>query len=100
MPSKAKGHVLSYYERKLARQLASTRRRAVNQDIDDLLNLLEDRAKELSKKHRKSTAWFLHQLYQGGRVARQKRSVNVFNAAQQIEGFLQGRKGGAWRFLF
>ncbi|KAF8580818.1 hypothetical protein K439DRAFT_1619490 [Ramaria rubella] len=95
MPSKSgrKAPVLMYCQRQLARQTALSNRCAINADVDDVLDYMEERAKQLSVKHRRSLVWFLHQFYQGGRVVRQKRAVSVFNAARQIEDFLEGCKG-------
>ena len=89
------GPILTYHQRQLAREVATKNRRALNGDLDDLLNTVEERAKGLGQQHKRSTAWILHQLYQGGRLVRQRRAVSVTNAAQQVEGFLKGLKGGA-----
>jgi hypothetical protein len=89
-----KGPILTYQQRKLARLAAQANRRVIIDDVDHVLNYLDQEADRLSKKHKRTTAWFMHQFYQGGRVARQKRAVSVFNAAKQINAFLEGRKGG------
>ncbi len=88
------GPILNYRQRQLAQQMAQANRRAINMDVDVVLDHLDAEARLLSKKHHRSVAWFRHQFYQGGRVVRQKRAVSVFNAAQQIDVFLEGRKGG------
>jgi len=88
------GPILNYRQRQLAQQMAQANRRAINMDVDVVLDHLDTEARLLSKKHHRSVAWFHHQFYQGGRVVRQKRAVSVFNAAQQIDVFLEGRKGG------
>jgi hypothetical protein len=85
---------LTYRQRQLAREVAQGKRDAINTDVDRLLNYIEEEANALSKKHKRSVWWFLHQLYQGGRIVRPKQRVNIFNAAQQVDGFLEGRKGG------
>ena len=89
-----RGPVLTYRERKLARERAQANRRAINRDVDSVLDFLEKEAKRLAKKHERSAAFFKHQFYQVGRIVRQKRAINLLNAARQIEGFIQGRKGG------
>ncbi|KAF8586197.1 hypothetical protein K439DRAFT_1615337 [Ramaria rubella] len=95
MPSKSgcKGPMLTYRQRQLARQTALLNRCAINADVDDILDYMEERAKQLSVKHKRSLVWFFHQFYQGGCVVCQKCAVSVFNAACQIEGFLEGHKG-------
>ncbi|KAF8587115.1 hypothetical protein K439DRAFT_1614547 [Ramaria rubella] len=95
MPSKSghKGPVLTYRQRQLARQMALSNHRAINADVDDVLDYMEEQAKQLRIKHKSFLVWFLHQFYQGGHVVCQKHAVSVFNAACQIEGFLEGRKG-------
>jgi hypothetical protein len=89
-----KGPILTYRQRQLARQIAQANRHAINTDVDAFLDRIDAEAVLLSKKHRRSVAWFRHQFYQGGRVMRQKRAVSVFNAARQVDAFLEGRKGG------
>ncbi|KAF8587052.1 hypothetical protein K439DRAFT_1659287 [Ramaria rubella] len=97
MPSAAatSGHKtpLTYHQRQLAREQAMTNRRAIKADVDAVLHHINVEAKRLGKKYRRTPAWFQHQFHQGGRVVRQKRAVSVFNAARQIEAFLDGRKG-------
>ena len=88
---------LTYLQRQAARLTAQANRRAINGDVDEVLNFVDAEAKRLSLKYKRSAAWFHHQFYQGGRVVRQKRAVSVFNAARQIDGFLAGRKGGKSR---
>src|SRR5882724_3747138 len=85
---------LTYHQCQLACQLAQANRLAVNKEIDMVLDHVDREAKCLSQKFKRSVPWFLHQFYQGGRVIRQKRAVNIYNAAKQIEGFLEGQKGG------
>ena len=89
-----KGPILTYQQHQIAWQTAQANRRSINTDIDAVLDWIEAEAKLLSKKHHHSVAWFRHQFYQGGRIMRQKRAVSVFNAAWQIDVFLEGRKGG------
>ncbi|KAF8587421.1 hypothetical protein K439DRAFT_1614350 [Ramaria rubella] len=95
MPSTSVGKrsILTYCQRKVARELASTNRHAINADVDLVLNYIDDESKQLSKKHKRSVTWFHHQFFQGGRVIRQKQAVSVFKAAKQIEAFLDGHKG-------
>jgi len=81
---------LTYHQRQVARQLAQANRVAINRDVDAVLEHLHEEAKRLSFKHGRSVAWFQHQFYQGERMVRQKRAVSMFNAAQQIDGFLEG----------
>jgi hypothetical protein len=100
MPSREsgrKGPALTYRQRQVARETARMNRRVINTDVDTILQYISDEAIRLGQKYKRSPAWFLHQFYQGGRVVRQKRAVSVFNAARQIEGFLDGRKGGKWQ---
>jgi hypothetical protein len=85
---------LTYRQRQQAQQTAQIRRRAINEDVDLVLDHINHEAKRLSQKHKRSVEWFEHQFFQGGRVVRQKRAVTVCNAARQIDGFLEGRKGG------
>jgi len=96
MPSHSgrKVPILTYHQRQVARQSAQANRVAINRDVDAVLEHLDEEAKRLSFKHAHSVAWFQHQFYQGGRMVCQKRAVTVFNAAQQIDGFLEGQKGG------
>ena len=71
---------------------AQENRRAINIDVDDVLDFVNSEAKRLSKKYKCSVAWFKRQFYQGGRIVRQKHAVGVVNAARQIDGFIEGRK--------
>ena len=89
-----KGPDLTYRQRQVARQTAHANRRAINVDVDAVLDYVDGEAKCLSQKHHHAIAWFQHQFYQGGRVVRMRHAVSVYNAAQQINGFLDGRKGG------
>ncbi|KAF8494789.1 hypothetical protein JB92DRAFT_2834880 [Gautieria morchelliformis] len=91
--NRRKGPTLTYRQRQQARAAALSKRVAINNDVDSMLRVIDHEAKRLSKKHHRSIAWFQHQFFQGGRVVRQKRAVSVFNAAKQIEGFLEGRNG-------
>jgi hypothetical protein len=95
-----KAPVLTYRQRQLAKQVAQSNRDAINADIDQVLSYIDEQAKRLSKKYKRAVPWFLHQFYQGGRVARTRRRVNLFNAAQQVDAFLDGRKGGKCYLLF
>ena len=79
-----------YAQCQMAWLVAQTNWRSINDDVDHVLNYLEEEAKRLSKTHKQSIPWFLHQFYQGGRVVRTKWCVSVFNAAKQIDGFLNG----------
>ena len=92
--SRRKGPTLTYRERVVARQKAHTRRKAINTDVDTILEYIEREAIRLSIVHGRSVSWIRHQFYQGGRVVRQTRAVSVCNAARQIDSFLDGRKGG------
>ena len=85
---------LTYLQRKAARAVALGKRHAINEDVDLVLSYLDMEAKQLSMKHKRSVPWFLHQFYQGGRVVCQRQCMNLFNAATQINTFLQGCKGG------
>src|SRR5882724_6627638 len=89
-----KGPILSYRQRQVDRHTAQQKRRVINADIDSVIDHVDREAKRLSIQHTRSLAWFRHQFYQGGRMVRQKPAVSVFNAAQQIDGFLEGCKGG------
>ena len=86
--------ILTYWQCQITRQTAQANCRSINTDVDAVLDRIEAEAKLLSKKHHCSVAWFCHQFYQGGRIMRQKRAVSVFNAAWQIDSFLEGHKGG------
>ncbi|KAF8509745.1 hypothetical protein JB92DRAFT_3144615 [Gautieria morchelliformis] len=88
-----RGPHLTYLQRQLAHQTAKRNRESINSEVDAMLALIDQEAKRLSVKYRHSPAWFQHQFYQGGRVVRKRRAVSVFNAAQQIDLFLEGRKG-------
>jgi len=85
---------LTYHQCQLARQLAQANHLAFNKEIDMVLDHVNREPKYLSQKFKQSIPWFLHQFYQGGHVIHQKCTVNLYNAAKQIEGFLEGRKGG------
>ena len=63
-----KGPPLTYREREQARMTAQENRRAINIDVDDVLDFVNSEAKHLSKKYKCSVAWFKHQFYQGGRI--------------------------------
>ncbi|KAF8489858.1 hypothetical protein JB92DRAFT_2835985 [Gautieria morchelliformis] len=91
--NRSKGPTLTYRQRQQACAAALSKHIAINNDVDSMLRVIDHEAKRLSKKHHRSIAWFQHQFFQGGRVVRQKRAVSVFNAAKQIEGFLEGRNG-------
>jgi hypothetical protein len=92
--STRKPPVLTYRQRKAAQLVATANRKAINNDIDDVLTQLDEASKRLSQKYKRTEAWFQHQFYQGGRVVRQKRAPGICNAARQVDGFLAGKKGG------
>ncbi|KAF8586156.1 hypothetical protein K439DRAFT_1659817 [Ramaria rubella] len=81
-----KRSILTYHQWKAAREIASSNQCAINADIDQVFGLIEEES-------RRSVVWFQHQFYQGGHVVHQKRAVSVFNAAKQINAFLEGCKG-------
>lgn len=93
--SSRKPPALSYRQRAAARAVATSNCRAINGDVDEVLAYVDQEVKKLSKKYKRTEAWFHHQFYQGGRVVRQKRAPGVCNAARQLDGFLEGKKGGA-----
>ena len=85
---------LTYLQHLAAQLTAQGNQRAINADVDEVLNFVDAEAKRLSGKYQCSVAWFQHQFYQGGRMVRQKCAVSVFNAARQIDRFLVGCKSG------
>ncbi|KAF8523632.1 hypothetical protein JB92DRAFT_3140723 [Gautieria morchelliformis] len=90
---KCKSPYLSYLQCQLARQTMRYNRQSINTDMDAMLSLIDVEAKRLSMKHHHSVAWFQHQFFQGGCVVHNRRAVSVFNAAKQIDCFLDGHKG-------
>ncbi|KAF8586313.1 hypothetical protein K439DRAFT_1615298 [Ramaria rubella] len=90
--SRRKGPVLMYQQCQVAHALAQCHRCDINKEVDAVIDYAEQDAICLSKKFKKSIPWFKHQFFQGGRMTHQKRAMNVFNVAQQIEGFLDGCK--------
>ncbi|KAF8586499.1 hypothetical protein K439DRAFT_1615044 [Ramaria rubella] len=84
MPLKSghKGPVLMYHQCQLARQMALSNCRAINADVDDVLDYMEERAKQLSIKHKRSLVWFLPSS-----------TKEDMWSTKSIKGFLEGRKG-------
>ncbi|KIJ57380.1 hypothetical protein M422DRAFT_238973 [Sphaerobolus stellatus SS14] len=92
MPSKRQGPVLTYVQRKVARIHARDRHEGFNGDVDEIVEDLEERCEGLAIKWKKSKQTVLHAVCSPGRVAKKKRSVNLVNAARQVDGWLRGDK--------
>jgi hypothetical protein len=86
-----KGHSarLSYEQRKVASQSAKQRRQQMRESVDEVLDMVEHEVARLSTEYKKSRAYFLEQLHQGGRFARRSRDPNIFNAAQHAIGLVE-----------
>lgn len=78
------GSILTHKQHLIAQELAKSRHNDVNKDINKVLDFIDNEAKCLSKRYKKSVGWFQHQLYQGGHITCQRRAVGVYNAAQQL----------------
>jgi len=66
---------------KVARERCQTERANVN-EVLDLIDREALHLSMLSMLHKKSVAYFLQQLHQGGKIAQKKRGLNIFNVAQ------------------
>jgi hypothetical protein len=74
---KCKGPAVTYHQRQHARATALSRQLVINQDVDTPIKVIENEARQLSKNHYRSVAWFQHQFFQGGHATCQKYAVNV-----------------------
>ena len=60
--------------------------------MNHVLDLIDREALYLAKLHNKPAAYFLEQLYQGGKYACKKRELNIWNAAKHCIGLIENEK--------
>ena len=82
---------LTHVQRVVASHAAQTKRLELKEAVNGILEMVNQEVSRLSLEHKKSHRYFLEQIHQGGRFARGKRGVNVFNAAQHAIGLVENK---------
>ena len=82
---------LTHVQRVVASHAAQTKRLELKEAVNGILEMVNQEVSCLSLEQKKSHRYFLEQIHQGGRFARGKRGVNVFNAAQHAIGLVENK---------
>ncbi|KAF8515109.1 hypothetical protein BU17DRAFT_68057 [Hysterangium stoloniferum] len=77
---------------KKARIITKSRQEGFNEDINNIINMLEKDCKEIGARWKKSTQTVMHAICAPGKMAKQKQSINLVNAARAVPVWLRGEK--------
>lgn len=79
----------SQEQRKLQHESALQAVEALQQDIYNILDQIQEAVERLSHEHTKSKAFILEQLHLGGNVLKQKRAPGINNAYAHCEAWYE-----------